>query len=132
MVNVGNWVKRNPDDSKKFQYRTIDEEGNVVWLDATEDMKGWVTPRGIKDRFQNEEAILAAAKEAEVKAYDAAIAGGATPRIAMQASSDARQKVWSVLGKDKRAMSFKTPRHVAKQIRDQLELISGENIDSEA
>ena len=132
MVNVGNWVKRNPDDPKKFQYRTIDEEGNVVWLDATEDMKGWVTPRGIKDRFQNEEAILAAAKEAEVKAYDAAIADGATPRVAMQASSDARQKVWSVLGKDKKAMSFKTPRYVAKQISDQLELISGENIDSEA
>ena len=32
----------------------------------------------VKDRFQNEEAILAAAKEAEVKAYDAAIADGAT------------------------------------------------------
>ena len=124
MVNVGNWVKRNSDDPNNifFEYRTIDDAGNEVWKEVTEDMRGWITPRGIKDRHVNEAEILARG----TTAYDDALAAGLKPREAAKA----REEAWKALGGGE--MSFKAPRHVAKQISDQLELISGQNIDSEA
>jgi hypothetical protein len=124
MVNVGNWVRRNSDDPDNvfFEYRTIDDAGNPVWKEVTEEMRGWVTPRGIKDRHINEAAVLAKG----TAAYDDAIASGLKPREAARL----REEAWKELGGDE--MSFKAPRSVAKQISDQLELISGQNIDSEA
>ena len=122
MVNVGNWVKKNADDPKKLEYRTIDDAGNEVWKEVTEDMRGWVTPRGIKDRYVNEADSLARGNAA----YDDAIASGLNPREAARL----REEAWKTLGGDE--MSFKAPRHVAKQISDQLELVSGQTIDSDA
>jgi hypothetical protein len=85
-------------------------------------MRGWVTPRGIKDRYVNEADSLARGNAA----YDDAIASGLNPREAARL----REEAWKTLGGDE--MSFKAPRHVAKQISDQLELVSGQTIDSDA
>ena len=124
MVNVGNWVRRNKEDPKNIflEYRTIDDAGTPVWKEVTEDMRGWVTPRGIKDRYVNEADALASGNAA----YDDAIASGLNPREAARL----REEAWKTLGGDE--MSFKAPRHVAKQISDQLELVSGQTIDSDA
>jgi len=130
MVNVGNWVRKNPDDPDLLEFRAFDEAGNEIWSPVTDDMKGWVTPKGIKDRYVNEKSVLESGKLAAKAAHDEAIAAGLTSREAMRLAAQARQKAWKELGGAE--MTFKTPRAVAKQIGDQLELISGQVIESGA
>ena len=132
-VNVGRWVRKDPDNPKLFQQRIMQKGGPSAgledWVPLTEDMAGWQTVKGIPNKYVNETKIKELAEEDALTAQGLAWLKGDNAMDAAKKGREAFNKRWAET--DKVEMVFKAPRNVAKQIEQQLDIMGASVPDHE-
>ena len=133
-VNVGRWVRKDPDNPKLFQQRIMQKGGPTAgledWVPLTEDMAGWQTVKGIPNKYVNESHINDLAEIDAKTAQAMALLKGDDAMDAAKKGREAYNKRWAET--DRVEMVFKAPRNVAKQIEQQLDIMSASLPDHEA
>ena len=119
-INVGKWVREDPVNPGQFQQRIMGKDGRNNWVPVDKETAKWVDVEGIPDKLVDEAKIIGEASIAEQTAFALARRAGDAPKDALVKSREAYEKVFN---KSKVEMRFKAPRNVAKQIKQQLNLM---------
>ena len=132
-VNVGRWVRKDPDNPELFQQRIMQKGGSSAgiedWVPLTEDMAGWQTVKGIPNKYVNEKSINDLAELDANTAQAMSLRKGDNAMDAAKKGREAFNKRWAET--DRVEMVFKAPRNVAKQIEQQLDIMGASVPDHE-
>ncbi len=120
-MNVGKWVRPDPDNAGMFQQRIMGKDGRNNWVPVDKETATYVDVEGIAPKFVEEVEIRRAAELAEITAYALARKSGVAPKDAIKVSREAFEKSWNEAPKI--SMRFKAPKNVSKQITQQLNLM---------
>ena len=120
-MNVGKWVRPDPDNAGMFQQRIMGNDGRNNWVPVDKETAPYVDVEGIAPKFVEEVEIRRAAELAEITAYALARKSGVAPKDAIKVSREAFEKSWNEAPKI--SMRFKAPKNVSKQITQQLNLM---------
>ena len=118
-LGVGRWMRRSPEDPAIVEQRIIGSKGEEIWKPIDEDMRDWVNVRGV-DEYRKEE-LLKAAKNAGDDAYALALREGKSAKEASSLSGKAATAFMKSAEKTRDV--FKAPKHIAKQMEQQMELM---------
>ena len=118
-LGVGRWMRRSRQDPAIVEQRTIGANGEEIWKPIDQDMRDWVSVKGV-DEYRREE-LLKAAENAGDDAYSQAVSQGQSASIANSLAGKAKSNFMK--NAEKSQDVFKAPKHIAKQIEQQMELM---------
>ena len=122
VLGVGRWMRRSPDDPAVIQQRVLDEAGEEIWQPIDADMSEWVSVKGIPDKYRNHTELLEEADRIEQATYGQAVGvDKVLPKDALPLARQAREDFIKKEGLIE--STFKAPKHIAKQIEQQMELM---------